>query len=51
MAKLLPGWLFQALFITGVAVLLAGGVQFQIGRKKRTSFNDQAYIEDSSLGR
>lgn len=50
MAKLIPGWLFQILFLGGVAVLLAGGVQWQVGRKKRTNFNDQIFIEDSSIG-
>lgn len=45
-----PGWLFPPLFFAGVAILLAGGVQYQVGRKQRTYFNDQVYIEDSSLG-
>jgi len=46
-----PGWLFPPLFFAGIAILLAGGVQWQVGRKQRTNFNDQVYIEDSSLGK
>lgn len=50
MVRPVPGWLFPPLFFAGVAILLAGGVQYQVGRKQRTNFNDQVYIEDSSLG-
>jgi hypothetical protein len=46
-----PGWLFPPLFFAGVAVFLAGGIQYQVARKQRTNFNDQVYIEDSSLGK
>jgi hypothetical protein len=49
--KALPGWAFQILFVTGIAVFIAKGVQWQVGRKQRTNFNDQVYIEDSSLGK
>jgi hypothetical protein len=50
MVRPVPGWLFPPLFFAGVGILLAGGVQWQVGRIKRTNFNDQLYIEDSSLG-
>ncbi|KAF8072688.1 protein phosphatase 2C [Scenedesmus sp. PABB004] len=46
----LPGFLFQALFFGGCAILMAGGVQWQVSRKQRTNFNDKVYIEDARTG-
>lgn len=42
--------MFQALFFGGIVVLMAGGIQYQVSRKQRTTFNDQTYIEDALDG-
>eukprot|EP00879_Flechtneria_rotunda_P032068 GHRR01035219.1.p1 GENE.GHRR01035219.1~~GHRR01035219.1.p1 ORF type:complete len:141 (+),score=15.37 GHRR01035219.1:575-997(+) len=45
-----PNLLFQALFVSGVGIIITGGIQWQVARKQRTSFNNSTYTEDSRNG-
>jgi hypothetical protein len=47
----IPKFMFEVCFFGGILILVAGGVQYQVSRKQRTSFNDQMYIEDAKTGK
>lgn len=50
MAKPVPDFVFAAVLFAGIAVILAGGIRFQLGRKTRTDLANSTYIEDSQAG-
>ena len=46
----LPAWMFSALWFGGIAILLSGGVRYQVKRKTRTSLAHKVFLEDSLAG-